>query len=49
MQTYRCLDTCLSDQGSLHAAFQISAGIKATAFHIKDREVKAGKFQSQIG
>lgn len=40
---------CLSDQGSVHTAFEISAGIKAMALEIKEREVKAEKFQSQIG
>lgn len=40
---------CLSDQGSVHAAFEISGDIKATALGIKEREVKAEKFQSQIG
>lgn len=49
MQTYKWLDACLSDQGSVHATFEISEGIKATPFDIKEREVKAEKFQSQIG
>lgn len=39
----------MSDQGSVHAAFEISGGIKATAHNIKEREAKAEKFQSQIG
>lgn len=38
---------CLSDQGLALTAFEISGGIKATAFNIKEREVKAENFQSQ--
>lgn len=39
----------MSDQGSVHAAFEISGDIKATALDIKEREAKAEEFQSQIG